>query len=193
MDDRSLPSQHRTRRGPAAISKVASLVLSLAATFGLAALFARADRQQSVADGINGPDGAGSATSTALTPSTLAPIEPGTPSTSGSSTVPGSEAPIADGTYDGDAFTNRWGIVQLAVTYEGGQIVDVTVLQYPDGDRKSVSINQRALPSLEAAVLAAQSADISSVTGATITSRSYRQSLQSALDAAAAASAGVQG
>ena len=81
----------------------------------------------------------------------------------------------------------------MAVTYQGGQIVDVAVLQYPDSDRRSVSINQRALPSLEAAVLAAQSADISSVTGATITWRSYRESLQSALDAAAAASAGVQG
>ena len=186
MDDRVPSSEQRTRRGPATASKAASLVLSVAATFGLAALFARADRQQSVAEGIDegidDADGAGSAGTTALTPSPA-----------GTSTVPGGELPIADGIYDGDAFTNRWGIVQLAVTYQGGQIVDVAVLQYPDSDRKSVSINQRALPSLEAAVLVAQSADISSVTGATITWRSYRESLQSALDAAAAASAGVQG
>lgn len=193
MDDRYPPPGQRARRGPAAASKAASLVLSLAATFGLAALFARADRQQSVAEGIDGPDVAGSTTAPALPP-TVVPSQPGTPSTAGpSTTTPGAGVPIADGTYGGAAFTNRWGVVQIEVTYQGGQIVDVDVLQYPDSDGRSVSINQRALPLLEDAVLAAQSADISSVTGATITWRSYRQSLQSALDAAASASAEVQG
>ena len=55
-------------------------------------------------------------------------------------------------------------------------------------DRKSVSINERALPTLIQEALTAQSADVDTVSGATYTSNSYRDSLQSAIDAAKAAS-----
>ena len=61
-------------------------------------------------------------------------------------------------------------------------------LQYPNGDNKSVSINQRALPKLITEAVSAQSASVSSISGATYTSRSYIKSLQSAIDAAKAAS-----
>ena len=99
---------------------------------------------------------------------------------------------MADGTYVGASDTNRWGTVQVQVVYSGGQVTDVQILQYPDGERKSVSINQRALPTLISESLAAQSADVNTVSGATYTSKSYRISLQSAIDAAKAAS-GVSG
>ena len=78
---------------------------------------------------------------------------------------------IADGTYTGGTFTNRWGPVQVEVTYQGGSITAVNVLQYPDADRKSVMINQRALPRYESETIAAQSADIASVTGAQVRSQ----------------------
>ncbi|MBI4882592.1 MAG: FMN-binding protein [Actinobacteria bacterium] len=93
-------------------------------------------------------------------------------------------AGIVDGVFVGEPDANRWGVVQVQVVISGGLISDVQVLSYPDGARKSVSINERALPILAAAALAAQSADIASVSGATYTWRSYTVSLQSAIDSA---------
>ena len=48
----------------------------------------------------------------------------------------------------------------------------------PDGDRKSISINARAVPELEAAVLASGDANFDNISGATVTSDGYRESLQ---------------
>jgi uncharacterized protein with FMN-binding domain len=63
------------------------------------------------------------------------------------------------------------------------------VVQYPDGDSKSVRINSRALPTLRTEVLTAQSAEVDTVSGATYTSDAYARSLQSAIDEARAAGA----
>ena len=60
----------------------------------------------------------------------------------------------------------------------------VDVLQSPSGNPKDVEINNRALPILIQETLDAQSAKIDMVSGATVTSDGYIQSLQSALDAA---------
>lgn len=87
----------------------------------------------------------------------------------------------------GVADTNRWGTIQLQIVISDGQLTDVQVLLSPDSDRKSVRINERALPTLTAEALAAQDAGIDSVSGATYTSQSYTISLQSALDAASSA------
>ena len=94
---------------------------------------------------------------------------------------------MADGTYTGDTFTNRWGPVQVQITVANGSISAVDVLQTPTDDRKSISINNRAVPTLVSETLAAQSAQINSVSGATYTSTGYKQSLQSAIDDAVAA------
>ena len=99
---------------------------------------------------------------------------------------------MIDGTYVGATDSNRWGNVQVQVVYSGGVLTDVQILQYPDGDRKSVAINQRALPTLISEAISLQSADVSSISGATYTYNSYRISLQSAIDAAMAAS-GISG
>ena len=68
------------------------------------------------------------------------------------------------------------------------QLTDVQILAYPDGARRSVAINQRALPVLSEESISAQGADIYGVSGATYTSRSYVASLQSAIDNAKQAS-----
>jgi uncharacterized protein with FMN-binding domain len=70
------------------------------------------------------------------------------------------------------------------VTLSDGKITDVRALQYPDGNDRDQEINSYALPELHDQVLAAQSADIDGVSGATVTSLGYTQSLQAALDAA---------
>ena len=85
-------------------------------------------------------------------------------------------------TATGSAYQFRFGIVQVAVTVEGDQIVDIQALQLPDGDRRSASISQEVEPMLRESALAVDSADIDVVSGATYTSLAYAYSLQSALD-----------
>ncbi|MCJ1705544.1 FMN-binding protein [Rathayibacter sp. VKM Ac-2926] len=89
-----------------------------------------------------------------------------------------------DGTYTGTAVSTRYGDVQVAITVAGGAITDVTALQLTDKENRSVSISNRAAPILRSEVLAAQSADVASVSGATYTSDAYLDSLQSAIDQA---------
>jgi uncharacterized protein with FMN-binding domain len=58
------------------------------------------------------------------------------------------------------------------------------VVQYPDGNGRDREINDDALPVLVQETISAQSADVDMVSGATVTSTGYVQSLQSALDQA---------
>ena len=74
--------------------------------------------------------------------------------------------------------------MQVSVVVSAGQVADVKALQYPSSARRSKQINDRALPILRQEVVSAQSANIDSVSGATITSDAYATSLQAALDAA---------
>jgi uncharacterized protein with FMN-binding domain len=86
-------------------------------------------------------------------------------------------------TLDGQTIDTRWGPVQVeAVISTSGQICDVDAIQSPDSHGRSVRINDQALPILHTEVMEAQSADINSVSGATVTSRGYQRSLQSILD-----------
>ncbi|MBW8481222.1 FMN-binding protein [Actinomadura parmotrematis] len=87
-------------------------------------------------------------------------------------------------TYQGSVAQTQWGPVQVTVTVSGGRITDVGVPTYPNGNHRDEEINAQALPRLKEEVLDAQSADIDTVSGATVTSDGYRQSLQAALDAA---------
>ena len=90
----------------------------------------------------------------------------------------------AAGTYAGSVVRTRFGTVQVQITVKAGAITDVTVLQLTDDDRKSVQISNRAAPLLRAAVIKAQSAQVQTISGATVTSDAYLNSLQAALDAA---------
>jgi uncharacterized protein with FMN-binding domain len=87
-------------------------------------------------------------------------------------------------TYTGSTAGTRWGDVQVTITVTGGKITDVQVPVYPNGNGRDQEINAFALPTLTQETLQAQSADIQTVSGATVTSDGYLQSLQSALDAA---------
>ena len=88
-------------------------------------------------------------------------------------------------TLTGAVAQTRWGPVQVRVTEAGGKITAVDVLQSPNENGRDQEINARALPVLTSETLSAQSADIDMVSGATVTSGGYLQSLQSALDQAA--------
>ncbi|MFJ9607961.1 FMN-binding protein [Kitasatospora sp. NPDC101176] len=84
----------------------------------------------------------------------------------------------------GDAVNTRYGPVQVAVTLSGSRITAVDVVEYPTEDRRDREINGSALPLLNQEALAAQSAHVDVVSGATFTSDGYVRSLQSALDRA---------
>ena len=88
------------------------------------------------------------------------------------------------GTFKGTAVQTRFGPVQVQITVASGKITDVTALQLTNTDGKSIQISNRAAPLLRSKVLAAQSADVQTVSGATITSVAYLTSLQAAIDAA---------
>jgi len=81
---------------------------------------------------------------------------------------------------------NQYGHVQVQVVMRAGKIADVRAVRLPDGDGKSREINRAAAPQLKQQALRAQSAAVDGVSGATYTSDGYRQSLQAALDRAAA-------
>jgi len=130
----------------------------------------------------------------------LAPIGTGTSTTtgssgattdgsgSGSSSSPGSGGSGSSGsgttTVTGDTAQTQWGPVQVQITVSSGTITDVTAVQYPSGNGRDQEINSYALPVLAQEAVAAQSAHIDHVSGATVTSDGYVQSLQSALDKA---------
>ncbi|MFC0003311.1 FMN-binding protein [Micromonospora siamensis] len=107
-----------------------------------------------------------------------------TDSSGGSSNDSGGSSGGASGTATGSVAQTRWGPVQVRITVSGGKITDVTAVQVPDGNHRDQEINDYAVPVLRQEAIAAQSANIDTVSGATVTSEGYRESLQSALDAA---------
>jgi uncharacterized protein with FMN-binding domain len=87
-------------------------------------------------------------------------------------------------TYTGAAADTRYGPVQVQITVTNGKVVKATAVEYPTQDPRDAEINAYAIPQLQAETVAASSARIDMVSGATYTSEGYLQSLQSALDSA---------
>ncbi len=94
------------------------------------------------------------------------------PSTSSAAAEPASQV------LAGTAVDTEKGTVQVEVTFEGDTIASVKMLQQPNHPQTTA-----AVPVLIEETLAAQSADIDTVSGATITSDGYKESLQAAIDA----------
>ncbi len=113
--------------------------------------------------GSSGAASSGSAPSGSTSPSS---------GTSGSKTVTGTVA------------QTQWGPVQVRLNVSSGKITKVAVVQYPNGNGKDQEINSYALPILIQETVDSQDANIDMVSGATVTSDGYLQSLQSALDQA---------
>ncbi|MFJ9862670.1 FMN-binding protein [Streptomyces sp. NPDC101165] len=102
------------------------------------------------------------------TTATEAPATTTTPRTSASGRV------VA-----GPTVTTEKGDVQVEVTLDGDRISSVRMLKQPDSPQ-----TKGAVPTLIEETLKAQSADVDTVSGATVTSEGYRKSLQAALDEA---------
>ncbi len=89
-----------------------------------------------------------------------------------------------DGTYTGPVVNVRLWYVQVQATIQGGQLTNVQFLQYPNERNTSVRINSSANPQLIQEAIQAQSANVNIITGATLTSQGFQQSLQAALSQA---------
>jgi uncharacterized protein with FMN-binding domain len=145
------------------------MLSTLAGTAGVLGFHAHSPAVQSASAA------AATATSTPATATaTSTPTSSSTSSTSGTKTV--------SGTATGDAVDTRYGPAQVKVTVKNGKIVSVEAVELQSNDPHSQMISSSAAPILRQEVLAKQTAAVDTVSGATYTSASYLQSLQSALD-----------
>jgi uncharacterized protein with FMN-binding domain len=103
-----------------------------------------------------------------------APAAPPSPTSSTSSSAPSASSRVVEG----PTVDTEKGPVQVEVTFEGDRIASVRMLRQPDHPQTTA-----AVPKLVAETLRAQSADVDTVSGATVTSDGYRKSLQAAIDA----------
>ncbi|MCX5252795.1 FMN-binding protein [Streptomyces canus] len=118
----------------------------------------------------------GTITSDAYKESLQAAIDDNAKAAAASPSASASEA--SSKTVDGSALSTEKGPVQVQVTFSGTKITAVKMLQQPNHPQTTA-----AVPVLVAETLEAQSADIDTVSGATITSDAYKESLQAAIDA----------
>lgn len=169
------------------------LLIGVGTLGGLGAVFAITPPQF----GTSGPSGLAALPGRAASPSS-APVD-ATPSKAASAPTKGAAAPTKStpapkpaqsapaastgitGTFDGNTAPTRWGPVQVRIVVKDGKIVAASALKSPDGDSRSRSISQQAIPYLVQETLAAQSDQISGVGGASYTSNGWFTSLQSAL------------
>lgn len=85
-------------------------------------------------------------------------------------------------TATGPAVNYSWGVLSVSVTASGTKIVKVGIASLDDGGNpRSQFIDQQSIPMLEQQAVAAQSANIQGVSGASYTSAGFAQSLQGAL------------
>jgi len=85
------------------------------------------------------------------------------------------------GTFVGATQQTRFGPVQVQITLSNGKITAAKALQFPNNDFRSQQISQQAIPYLVQETLAANSANIQGVGGASYTSQGWYDSLVSAL------------
>jgi uncharacterized protein with FMN-binding domain len=93
---------------------------------------------------------------------------------------------LKDGVYKGKASDYAYGTIQVSIKVDAGKITAADAT-YPVANSNSAVINPPAIKKLKQETLGAKTAnDVNAVSGATLTSGSYKKSLQAALDAATA-------
>ena len=130
------------------------------------------------------------AATTTLVPSTATPDQ----NTAASTAVPVTVAPVIETTVPaapaacsstivGPVVSTKFGPVQVQASVDGtGLVCSSQGIQWPTADRKSVAINNQAIPLLDQWAVHTGNASFNSISGATYTSRAYKQSLQAIID-----------
>lgn len=108
----------------------------------------------------------------------------GAPQAGGNTPPPtssGTTALYKNGSYAGAATDAFYGIVQVKAVIQGGRLTDVQFLQYPNDRGHTIEVSQMSMPILIKEAIAAQSAQVDTISGATQTVDGFKASLESAL------------
>jgi uncharacterized protein with FMN-binding domain len=121
---------------------------------------------------------------TTVTPVIVDPVT-GTPAATTpvvETTVPVAPAACSS-TISGPTISTKFGPVQVQASIDGTGLVCASQgIQWPTADQKSVSINNQAIPLLDQWAVHTGNASFNSISGATYTSKAYKQSLQAIID-----------
>lgn len=90
--------------------------------------------------------------------------------------------PSSQRTFTGTREENPYGAVQLEIVVEGSRMVDIRAIEMPDSESRSDQLSDQVSVQLEAEALREQGADLDTVSGATETAISYRDSLRAAIE-----------
>ncbi len=114
---------------------------------------------------------------------TAVPGPGATPSKSGKASAAPTAAPAqpvgVSGSFTGSVANTRYGPVQVKIVVKNGKIVDAQAVQAPSGSNDRYT--QKAVPRLREQTIAAQSANVQGVSGASFTSYGWYESLASAI------------
>ena len=139
------------------------------------------------ADPVAAPSAASSVAASPTAPAKSGSTTKPTPAKPAATAGAQTQAPVVaapatkavSGTFTGDSVDVRYGFVQVKITVENGKITDAIAVQAPSG--KNDRWTQMSVPVLRQKTLAAQSANITGVSGASYTSYGWYTSLASAL------------
>ena len=115
-----------------------------------------------------------------LSKTTLIAIDTPAPAPSATPTVaPAKPVGGVTGSFTGSVANTRYGPVQVKIVVKNGKIVDAQAVQAPSGSNDRYT--QKAVPVLRQQTIAAQSANVQGVSGASFTSYGWYESLVSAI------------
>jgi uncharacterized protein with FMN-binding domain len=98
-----------------------------------------------------------------------------------SGTPPTTTGTYKDGTYTGAVADAFYGNLQVVAVIQGGNLTDVQFPVYPNDGGHTSQLSKTDLPILKQEAIAAQSANVDIISGATQISQAFEQSLSSAL------------
>lgn len=119
------------------------------------------------------------------TANTVAPAATAAPATAAPDTTVAAAASTGEcgATVLGPSVNTKFGPVQVQASVSPtGYVCAAQGVVWPTRDRKSVNINNQAIPLLDQWAAYQHDASFNSISGATYTSRAYKQSLQAVID-----------
>jgi uncharacterized protein with FMN-binding domain len=162
-------------------AKVASVLSSVAVLVLGWELGAQATQSITISHTASSSGGTSSSSGSGDATGSTTPSDSAGTSTGSADSSSAASSSAADGTYTGDSVQTRYGSVQVAVTVSGGAITEVTAVHLTDAEQRSVQISDSAAPILRSEILQAQSAHVTTVSRATVTSDAYLESAATAL------------
>jgi uncharacterized protein with FMN-binding domain len=111
---------------------------------------------------------------------TTAPKNP-TPAVTTTPAATPAKTGYKDGMYTGKVVDASYGLVQVKATIKSGLITNIAFLQYPNHGGHTQEISQQVMPLLTQEAIKIQSANVSTISGATQTVDGFNESLADAL------------